>query len=693
MAAEPNSQGTTTSTMTHASPTKMANAIRALAMDAVQKADSGHPGMPMGMADIAVAVWKHHLRHNPANPLWQDRDRFILSNGHGSMLHYALLHLTGYDLPMSELERFRQLKSMTPGHPELGITPGIETTTGPLGQGFANAVGLALAEQLLGKEFNRPGHTIVDHRTYVFMGDGCMMEGISHEAASLAGVWQLGNLVAFYDHNGISIDGDVRGWFQDDTAARFEAYGWNVIGGSDGIDGHDVEAVNAAINEALAQPKGEAKPTLIVCRTIIGRGSPHRAGTAKAHGEALGVDEIAATRLELGWTDPPFVIPEDVYAAWDAKAAGASIEKDWQGRFETYREAFPTEAADLLRRIAGDRPPTWHATVDKLLATCAEKKESVGSRKASGAAIAAYVGELPELFGGSADLTPSNNTDWKGMKTVRVAADGGRYIHYGVREFGMAAIMNGIALHGGFLPFGGTFLTFSDYMRNSIRMAALMKLQTVFVFTHDSIGLGEDGPTHQAVEHTSSLRLIPHLDVWRPADTSETAMAWACAIERNHTEHRGPIALLLSRQNLPYQEKTTDQTTAIARGAYVLVDAPDPQIVLIGTGSEVGLAVDAAKALAADGVAVRVVSMPCTSVFDRQTVEYRDSVLPAGVPRVAIEAGVTDFWWKYVRARGEVIGVDTFGESAPAKEVFKHFHLTVDHVVDVAKRVAAEARA
>ena len=691
MAAEPNAQGTTTSPTTHASPTKMANAIRALAMDAVQKADSGHPGMPMGMADIAVALWKHHLRHNPANPLWEDRDRFILSNGHGSMLHYALLHLTGYALPMQELERFRQLKSMTPGHPELGITPGIETTTGPLGQGFANAIGLALAEQLLGKEFNRPGHTIVDHRTFVFMGDGCMMEGISHEAASLAGVWQLGNLVAFYDHNGISIDGDVKGWFKDDTAARFEAYGWNVIGGSDGIDGHDVEAVNAAINEAFDQPKGAQKPTLIVCRTIIGRGSPHRAGTAKAHGEALGVDEIAATRLELGWTDPPFVIPDDVYAAWDATATGAKLEKDWDARFETYRAAYPTEAADLLRRMAGDRPPTWRATVDKLLATCAEKKESVGSRKASGAAIAAYVAELPELFGGSADLTPSNNTDWKGMTTVRLAADGGRYIHYGVREFGMAAIMNGIALHGGFLPFGGTFLTFSDYMRNAIRMAALMKLQTVFVFTHDSIGLGEDGPTHQAIEHASSLRLIPHLDVWRPADTSETAMAWACAIERNHEEHRGPVALLLSRQNLPFQEKTPEQTQAIARGAYVLIDAPHPQVVLIATGSEVGLAVDAAKALAADGVAARVVSMPCTSVFDRQTADYRAAVLPAGVPRVAVEAGVTDFWWKYVRGNGEVIGVDNFGESAPAKEVFKHFHLTVDHVVSVAKQVVEGA--
>ena len=687
-AASPNN-----AVVSDASPTKMANAIRALSMDAVQKAESGHPGMPMGMADIAVALWKHHLRHNPVNPLWIDRDRFILSNGHGSMLQYALLHLTGYDLPMKELENFRQLHSKTPGHPELGITPGVETTTGPLGQGFANAVGLALAEQLLAKEFNRPGHAIVDHRTFVFMGDGCMMEGISHEAASLAGTWKLGNLVAFYDHNGISIDGDVRGWFTDDTAKRFDAYGWNVIGGQEGIDGHDVEAVNAAINEALAQDKGAAKPTLIMCRTIIGRGSPNRAGTAKAHGEALGADEIAATRKELGWTEPPFVIPKDVYAAWDAKPAGAKLEKDWNDKFAAYRKAFPTEAADLLRRIKGDRPPTWPATVDKLLAACAEKKETVGTRKASAAAIAAYVAELPELFGGSADLTPSNNTDWKGMTTVKVASDGGRYIHYGVREFGMAAIMNGIALHGGFLPFGGTFLTFSDYMRNAIRMAAIMKLQTVFVFTHDSIGLGEDGPTHQAVEHTSSLRLIPHLDVWRPADTTETAVAWAAAINRNHEGNRGPAALLLSRQNLAYQEKTAQQTKAIARGAYVLVDVPKPEVVLIGTGSEVALAVDAAKVLASQGVAARVVSMPSTSVFDRQAVDYKASVLPAGVPRVAIEAGVTDFWWKYVRAEGAVIGVDNFGESAPAKDVFNFFHLTVDNVVAVAKKVVAGAKA
>jgi len=667
----------------------MANAIRALAMDAVQKAESGHPGMPMGMADIAVALWKHHLRHNPANPLWIDRDRFILSNGHGSMLQYALLHLTGYDLSMKELENFRQLHSKTPGHPELGITPGIETTTGPLGQGFANAVGMALAEQLLGKEFNKPGHTIVDHHTYVFMGDGCMMEGISHEAASLAGVWKLGKLIAFYDHNGISIDGDVRGWFKDDTAERFEAYGWNVIGGQDGVDGHDVEAVNAAINEAQAQAKGEARPTLIVCRTIIGRGSPNRGGTAKAHGEALGAEEIAATRKELGWTSPPFVIPKEIYKAWDAKADGAQRETKWNDAFAAYRKAYPSDAAELLRRIKGDRPATWPATVDKLLAECAAKKESVGSRKASGAAIAAYVAELPELFGGSADLTPSNNTDWKGMQTVRVAADGGRYVHYGVREFGMAAIMNGINAHGGFLAFGGTFLTFSDYMRNAIRMAALMKLQTVFVFTHDSIGLGEDGPTHQAVEHTSSLRLIPHLDVWRPADTTETAVAWASAINRNHEDQRGPSALLLSRQNLPYQEKTAQQTKAIARGAYVLVDVPKPQVVLIGTGSEVGLAVDAAKALATAGIAARVVSMPSTSVFDRQATDYKASVLPAGIPRVAIEAGVTDFWWKYVRAEGAVVGVDNFGESAPAKDVYNFFHLTIDNVVAVAKKVVA----
>ncbi len=672
---------------TVASPSRMANAIRALAMDAVQKAESGHPGMPLGMADIAVALWKHHLRHNPVNPLWIDRDRFILSNGHGSMLQYALLHLTGYDLPMKELERFRQLHSKTPGHPELGITPGIETTTGPLGQGFANAIGMALAEQLLAKEFNKPDHKVVDHRTFVFMGDGCMMEGISHEAASLAGTWKLGKLVAFYDHNGISIDGEVKGWFTDDTAARFRAYGWNVIGGQEGIDGHDIEAVNAAINQALSQSPGEEKPTLVVCRTIIGRGSPNRAGTAKAHGEALGAEEIALTRKELGWTEAPFTIPRDVYAAWDAKPAGAAREKAWDEKFSAYRKAFPTEAAELLRRIKGDRPPTWPATVDKLLVACAEKKETVGTRKASAAAIAAYVAELPELFGGSADLTPSNNTDWKGMTTVKLAADGGRYIHYGVREFGMAAIMNGIALHGGFLPFGGTFLTFSDYMRNAIRMAGIMKLQTVFVFTHDSIGVGEDGPTHQPVEHASSLRLIPHVDVWRPADTTETAVAWAAAINRNHEDKRGPVALLLSRQNLAYQEKTAQQTKAIARGAYVLVDPKKPQVVLIGTGSEVGLAVDAAKVLAAQGIAARVVSMPSTTVFDRQAVDYKTSVLPAGIPRVAIEAGVTDFWWKYVRAEGAVIGIDSFGESAPAKDVFNFFHLTVDNVVAVAKKL------
>ena len=666
------------------SPSRMANAIRALAMDAVQKAESGHPGMPMGMADIAVALWAHHLRHNPTNPLWMDRDRFLLSNGHGSMLQYALLHLTGYDLPMKELENFRQLHSKTPGHPELGITPGVETTTGPLGQGFANAVGLALAERLLAKEFNKPGHDVVDHRTFVFMGDGCMMEGISHEAASLAGVWGLGKLVAFYDHNGISIDGNVDGWFRDDTAKRFEAYGWNVIGGTAGIDGHDVEAVSAAINQALSQ---SAKPSLIVCKTIIGRGSPHRAGTAKAHGEALGAEEIALTRQEIGWEEPPFSIPKDVYAAWDAKADGAKREKAWDEKFAAYRKAFPAEAAELLRRYHGERPANWPATVDQLVATTMEKKETTATRKASAAAIAAYVVELPEMIGGSADLTPSNNTDWKGVQAVSLAADGGRYIHYGVREFGMAAIMNGIDLHGGYLSFGGTFLTFSDYCRNAMRMAALMKLRNIFVFTHDSIGLGEDGPTHQAVEQTSSLRLIPNLDVWRPADTTETAIAWASAIERNVQSNRGPTALMLSRQNLPYLEKTAKQAKLIVRGGYVLIDAPNPKVVLIGTGSEVGFCVAAAKVLAEAGIAARVVSMPSTTVFDRQAVDYKQSVLPAGVPRVAVEAGVTDFWWKYVRAEGAVIGVDTFGESAPYKDVYNYFHITVDNVVATAKKV------
>ncbi len=668
----------------------MANAIRALAMDAVQKAESGHPGMPMGMADISVALWKHHLRHNPANPLWPDRDRFILSNGHGSMLQYALLHLTGYALPMKELENFRQLKSMTPGHPELGITPGVETTTGPLGQGFANAVGLALAEALLAREFNKPEHTIVDHRTFVYLGDGCMMEGVSHEAASLAGTWKLGKLVAFYDHNGISIDGEVKGWFTDDTPMRFKAYGWNVLGDAEGIDGHDVEAVNEAINRALDQPKGEERPTLIVCRTIIGKGSPHRAGTAKAHGEALGAEEVAATRKEIGWNEPPFVIPKPVYAAWDAKGTGAAREKKWNDAFAAYRKAYPEEAAEFLRRYHGERPATWPSIVDALCASTMEKKETLATRKSSAAAIAAYVPALPEMLGGSADLTGSNNTDWKGMVTVRVADDGGRYVHYGVREFGMAAVMNGIALHGGYLPFGGTFLTFSDYCRNAIRLAALMKLRTIFVFTHDSIGLGEDGPTHQSVEHAASLRLIPQLDVWRPADTTETAVAWAAAIERNVGDQRGPSALLLSRQNLPYLEKSPAQAKAIARGAYVLVDPPKAQVVLIATGSEVGLAVDAAKALAAQKVAARVVSMPSTTVFDKQPAAYKAQVLPAGIPRVAIEAGVTDFWWKYVRAEGAVIGVDHYGESAPAKDVFEFFRLTVENVVATVKKVLAK---
>ena len=674
------------------SPARMANAIRALAMDAVQAANSGHPGMPMGMADIAVALWKHHLRHNPANPLWPDRDRFVLSNGHGSMLQYALLHLTGYDLPIKELEHFRQLHSKTPGHPELGITPGVETTTGPLGQGFANAVGLALAEKLLAAEFNRPDHRIVDHCTYVFMGDGCMMEGVSHEVASLAGTWKLGKLVAFYDRNGISIDGEVKGWFTDDTALRFKAYGWNVI---DDVDGHDVEAVNVAINRALDQPKGEERPTLICCDTVIGRGAPHREGTAKAHGEALGVEEVAAARKELGWNEPPFVIPKEIYGAWDARADGAALEKKWDERLAAYRKSHPDEAAELLRRVHGERPATWPQTIAKLVATTVEKRETIATRKASAAAIAAYVDALPEMLGGSADLTGSNNTDWKGMVTVQ-AGNAGRYLHYGVREFGMIAIMNGIALHGGYLPFGGTFLTFSDYCRNAVRMAALMKLRNIFVFTHDSIGLGEDGPTHQSVEHAASLRLIPHLDVWRPADTTETAIAWAAAIERNTKDNRGPTALLLSRQNLPYLEKSERQIAQIRRGAYVLAQfpesAPSPQVVLIATGSEVGLAVDAAKALAEQKISVRVVSMPSTTVFDRQAVDYKASVLPAGIPRVAIEAGVTDFWWKYVRAEGAVIGIDTFGESAPGPEVFEYFGFTVANVVATARKICNDRK-
>jgi transketolase len=662
--------------------TQMANALRALAMDAVQKANSGHPGMPMGMAEIAVALWSGHLAHNPENPHWLNRDRFVLSNGHGSMLHYALLHLTGYALPIEELIRFRQFGSRTPGHPEFGLTPGIETTTGPLGQGLANAVGMALAEKLLAAEFNRPGFDVVDHRTYVFVGDGCLMEGVSHEAASLAGTWRLNKLIAIYDDNGISIDGHVKGWFNDDTARRFEAYGWNVIGP---VDGHDVDAVDRALAAARAETQ---RPTLVIARTVIGKGSPGRAGSEKAHGEALGEAEIAATRAAIGWPHAPFVVPGDVSAAWDARERGRRLESAWNERFDAYARQFPREAAELKRRVAGDLPREYATTLTAAIEAAAAKRETLATRKASQLALEALAPALPEFLGGSADLTGSNLTRWSKAKALTPDALDGRHIHYGVREFGMSAIANGVALHGGFIPFVGTFLVFSDYARNAVRMSALMKQRVIYVFTHDSIGLGEDGPTHQAVEHASSLRLIPNLDVWRPADPVETLVAWAAAIERRD----GPTSLLLSRQNVAYVAGPRD-VAAIRRGAYVLADAKGgvqrARAVLIATGSELPLAVDAQKVLAAAGVPVRVVSMPSTSVFDRQSVEYKSSVLPPGVPRIAIEAGVTDYWWKYVRADGAVIGVDRFGDSAPAADVFRHFGFTVDNVVATVNAVIA----
>ena len=660
----------------------MANAIRALAMDAVQQANSGHPGAPMGMADMAVALWGRHLKHNPGHPQWVDRDRFVLSNGHASMILYALLHLTGYDLPMSELRNFRQLHSKTPGHPEVGVTPGIETTTGPLGQGLANAVGMALAEKLLAKEFNRPGHAIVDHHTYVFLGDGCLMEGISHEASALAGAWRLNKLIALYDDNGISIDGKVAPWFVDDTPKRFEAYGWNVIRA---VDGHDVDAVDAAI----AQARQSDKPTFICCKTVIGKGSPNRAGTAKAHGEALGAEEIKLTRETIGWPHEPFVIPEQAYEAWDCRHTGLASETAWVDAFEAYATSHPELALAFVRRMAGELPKNFaQVAVDAAIAAHT-KAETVASRKASQLALEAFTKALPELLGGSADLTGSNLTNTTSTPPLRFEADGasngGRHINYGVREFGMAAVMNGVALHGGFIPYGGTFLTFSDYSRNAIRMAALMKLRVVHVFTHDSIGLGEDGPTHQSIEHAASLRLIPGLDVWRPADTAETVVAWACAIEAKHR----PSALLLSRQNLPYAPK--NDLGEIAKGAYVLAEPSEvglnkkARAVIIASGSEVGLALHAQQQLAAKGIAVRVVSMPSTSVFDRQSVAYKNSVLPKKIPRIAVEMGVTDGWWKYGCAA--VVGIDTYGESAPAPALFKHFGFTTENLVATVRKV------
>jgi transketolase len=654
----------------------MANALRALAMDAVQAANSGHPGMPMGMAEIAVALWGRHLRHNPADPAWPNRDRFVLSNGHGSMLLYALLHLTGYDLPMAELRRFRQLHSKTPGHPEYGCAPGVETTTGPLGQGLANAVGMAIAERMLAADFNRPWFEIVNHHTYAFAGDGCLMEGISHEACSLAGTLGLGKLIVFYDDNGISIDGHVEGWFTDDTPKRFEAYGWHVV---PNVDGHDVAAVDAAIQAAKAAAD---RPSLICCKTIIAKGAPNKADTHDAHGAPLGDKEVAATRAAIGWNHPPFEIPQPVYAAWDARAQGAKAEGAWNEKFAAYAEKYPELAAEFRRRMAGELPASWGAESRALLDKVAAKGETIATRKASQNAIDALAKLLPELVGGSADLAGSNLTLWSGAHPVG-RSDGGNYLHYGVREFGMAAIVNGLALHGGVIPFGATFLVFSDYARNALRVAALMKVRAIQVFTHDSIGLGEDGPTHQSVEHAASLRIIPNMDVWRPCDTVETMAAWIAAVERKD----GPTSLLLSRQNIAFQSRDAASIAAVRRGGYVLADAPAPRAVLIATGSEVPLAIGAKAKLAEEGVAVRVVSMPSTNVFDRQDAAYRQSVLPEGLPRVAVEAGVSDFWRKYVGLEGEVIGIDRFGESAPGPELFKFFGFTVDNVVAAVKRV------
>ena len=664
-------------------PTLMAHALRALAMDAVQQANSGHPGAPMGMAEMAVALWGRHLRHDPADPHWADRDRFVLSNGHASMLLYALLHLSGYELPMDELRRFRQLHSKTPGHPEVDLTPGVETTTGPLGQGLANAVGMALAEKLLAAEFNRPGHTVVDHRTWVFMGDGCLMEGISHEACALAGAWRLNKLTALYDDNGISIDGAVTPWYVDDVTQRFAGYGWNVVGP---VDGHDAAALDAAITAARASA---TRPTIVICKTTIGRGSPNRAGSAKAHGEPLGAQEIELTRAAIGWPHEPFVMPEAAYAAWDARAAGAAANEQWAEAFGSYQQAHPELAAEFLRRMKGELPAGFAQAAVAAIEAADTRAENVASRKASQLALEVFTKLLPELLGGSADLTGSNLTNTTSTPALRFGDDGapndGRHVNYGVREFGMAAVMNGIALHGGFIPYGGTFLTFSDYSRNAIRMAALMKRRVIHVFTHDSIGLGEDGPTHQSVEHAASLRLIPNLDVWRPADTAETVAAWTMALAHANR----PSALLLSRQALPYAPKP--RLDDIGKGAYVLAEPAEvglrrkAQAVIVATGSEVQLALHAQAALAKLKVAVRVVSMPSTTTFDRQSTAYKASVLPAGLPRIAVEAGVTDGWWKYGCAA--VIGIDTYGESAPAPVLFEHFHFTVDNVVATVRKV------
>ena len=650
---------------------ELANAIRALSMDAVQKAKSGHPGAPMGMADIAEVLWNDYLKHNPANPDWADRDRFVLSNGHGSMLIYSLLHLTGYDLSIDDLKQFRQLHSKTPGHPEYGYAPGVETTTGPLGQGITNAVGMAAAEKTLAAQFNRDGHKIVDHHTYVFMGDGCLMEGISHEACSLAGTMKLGKLIAFWDDNGISIDGHVTGWFTDDTPKRFESYQWHVVRD---VDGHDPESIRAAIDEARSVTD---KPSLICCRTVIGYGSPNLAGTHDCHGAPLGDDEIAATRENIGWSHAPFEVPGKVYEGWNAKDKGAKAEDDWNAAFSAYREANPELATEFERRMAGQLPSDWDSKADEFIQAVNDKAETIASRKASQNSLNGFGPLLPELLGGSADLAGSNLTIWSGSEDIN-KGNGGNYIYYGVREFGMSAIMNGIALHGGFIPYGATFLMFSEYARNALRMAALMKVHSLFVYTHDSIGLGEDGPTHQAVEQTATLRMIPRMSVWRPCDAVESAVAWKSAIDNKG----GPSCLIFSRQNLPHQERSADQIADISRGGYVLRDCDGtPDAIIIGTGSEVGLAMEAAESLTAKGKKVRVVSMPSTSVFDAQDEAYRESVLPSAVTaRVAVEAGVTDYWLKYVGLNGKVIGLDTFGESAPAGDVYKHFGITAENV-------------
>ncbi|WP_336280043.1 transketolase [Cronobacter dublinensis] len=656
----------------------LANAIRALSMDAVQKAKSGHPGAPMGMADIAEVLWNDFLKHNPTNPTWYDRDRFILSNGHASMLVYSLLHLSGYDLPMEELENFRQLHSKTPGHPEIGYTPGVETTTGPLGQGLANAVGLAIAEKTLAAQFNRPGHEIVDHNTYVFMGDGCLMEGISHEVCSLAGTLGLGKLIGFYDHNGISIDGETEGWFTDDTAKRFEAYNWHVV---HEIDGHDPQAIKRAIEEAKQVTD---KPSLIICRTVIGFGSPNKAGKEESHGAALGEEEVALTRKQLGWNYPAFEIPDEVYKGWDAKAKGQQAEASWKEKFAAYQQAHPELAAEFNRRMGGEMPENWQQTTQQYIEKLQAEPAKIASRKASQNALNVYGPVLPELLGGSADLAPSNLTIWSGSTSLK-EDPAGNYIHYGVREFGMTAIANGIAHHGGFVPYTATFLMFVEYARNAARMAALMKARQIMVYTHDSIGLGEDGPTHQAVEQLASLRLTPNFSTWRPCDQVETAVAWKAAIER----HNGPTALILSRQNLAQIERSPQQLKDVARGGYILKDAGGkPDLILIATGSEVEIAVQAAEQLRGDGVAVRVVSLPSTDVFDAQDEAYRESVLPSDVSaRVAVEAGIADYWYKYVGLKGAIVGMTGYGESAPAEKLFPYFGFTVENIVEKARKV------